>query len=61
MRSFFPEMPVPGTVFNALNYFRKQAIAKWMNQSVYMQGMIALIPESHGGYQNGERYPGIIK
>jgi len=41
-RSFFPDIPVPGTVLNAVNYFRKQSIAKWMNQSVYMQGMIAL-------------------
>ena len=42
MRSFFPDISVPGNVFSALNYYRKAAIANWTSQSVYMQGMIAL-------------------
>jgi uncharacterized protein YfaS (alpha-2-macroglobulin family) len=42
MRSFFSDIPVPGNVFSALNYYRKAAIANWTKQSVYMQGMIAL-------------------
>ena len=42
MRSFFPEVDVPGNTFSANNYYRKLSIDKWMKQSVYMQGMIAL-------------------
>jgi len=42
MRSFFPDVDVPGNIFNALNYYRKQAVAGWTKESVYMQGMIAL-------------------
>ena len=42
MRSFFPEIDVPGNIFNALNYYRKLSMEEWTKQSVYMQGMIAL-------------------
>jgi uncharacterized protein YfaS (alpha-2-macroglobulin family) len=42
MRSFFPDMDVPGNIFSALSYYRKQAISNWAKQSVYMRGMIAL-------------------
>ena len=42
MRSFFPDMDVPGNIFNALNYYRKLSSDKWTKESVYMQGMIAL-------------------
>jgi hypothetical protein len=42
MRSFFPDISVPGTVFSAMNYYRKAAVATWTSQPVYMQGMIAL-------------------
>ena len=42
MRSFFPDKDVPGNIFNALNYYRKQTVNSWSNQSVYLQGMIAL-------------------
>jgi uncharacterized protein YfaS (alpha-2-macroglobulin family) len=42
MRSFFPDMDVPGNIFNSLNYYRKLSVESWMKQSVYMQGMIAL-------------------
>ncbi|MBO9200907.1 MULTISPECIES: alpha-2-macroglobulin family protein [Niastella] len=42
MRSFFPETGVPGGVFKAYNYFRKQSQKFWVKQSRYMQGMIAL-------------------
>jgi hypothetical protein len=42
MRSFFPDVDVPGNIFNALNYYRKISINDWPKQSVYMQGMIAL-------------------
>ena len=38
----FPDIPVPGNIFSAFNYYRKLAIENWMKQSVYMQGMIAL-------------------
>lgn len=43
IRSFFNEYPVPGDVFPAYNYYRKQAQRYWLQQSSkYMQGMIAL-------------------
>ncbi|WP_165761227.1 alpha-2-macroglobulin family protein [Niastella koreensis] len=42
MRSFYPETGVPGNVFKAYNYYRKQAQKVWVKQSRYMQGMIAL-------------------
>jgi Bacterial Alpha-2-macroglobulin MG10 domain/Alpha-2-macroglobulin family/MG2 domain len=42
MRSFFPDISVPGNIFSALNYYRQLSINKWTKQSVYMQGMIAL-------------------
>ncbi len=42
MRSFFPDRDVPGNIFNALNFYRKQAAALWTKQTVYMQGMITL-------------------
>jgi len=42
MRSFFPDVDVPGNTFSAINYYRKLSIDKWMKQSVYMRGMIAL-------------------
>lgn len=42
MRSFFPEYGVPGDVFKAYNYYRKQSQQYWLKQSKYMQGMIAL-------------------
>lgn len=42
MRSFFPEMGVPGGVFKAYNYYRSQSQKAWVKQSRYMQGMIAL-------------------
>ncbi len=42
MRSFFPDINVPGNILSGLNYYRKLSIEKWSKQSVYMQGMIAL-------------------
>ena len=42
MRSFFPEISVPANSITPINFYRKLAIGKWMKQSVYMQGMIAL-------------------
>jgi uncharacterized protein YfaS (alpha-2-macroglobulin family) len=42
MRSFFPEAGVPGSVFKAYDYYRKQSQKHWLQQSRYMQGMIAL-------------------
>jgi hypothetical protein len=43
MRSFFPEIGVPGNILNALNYYRKLSVQEWTKESVYMQGMIALL------------------
>ena len=42
MRSFFMDLPVPGPVFGALNYYRKLSQQNWLAQNKYMQGMIAL-------------------
>ena len=42
MRSFFSEIGLPGSVFPALNYYRKQAIQYWPKQNMYLRGMIAL-------------------
>jgi len=42
MRSFFPEIDVPGNIVSALNYYRTLSIEEWTTESVYMQGMIAL-------------------
>jgi len=42
MRSFFSEYNVPGNVFPAVNYYRKQSQQYWLQQNKYMQGMIAL-------------------
>ena len=42
MRSFFNEYSIPGVSFTAVNYYRKQSQQFWLQQSKYMQGMIAL-------------------
>lgn len=42
MRSFFSDYAIPGDIFSAMNYYRKQAQLSWLQQSRYMQGMIAL-------------------
>ena len=41
MRSFFPQ-GIPGDVFPAVNYYRKQAQQSWLQANRYTQGMIAL-------------------
>jgi len=47
-RSFFPDINVPGNIFNALNYYRKLTARAWENETVYMQGMIALFLNRSG-------------
>jgi uncharacterized protein YfaS (alpha-2-macroglobulin family) len=42
MRSFYTNRAVPGDVFKAYNYYRKQAQQFWIRKVRYMQGMIAL-------------------
>ncbi len=42
MRSLFPNDAIPGSLFPAVNYYRKQAQHSWVQCSPYMQGMIAL-------------------
>lgn len=42
MRSSFSDNGIPGDVFPAVNYYRKQAQQVWLQTSKYMQGMIAL-------------------
>ncbi|MEP7277288.1 MAG: alpha-2-macroglobulin family protein [Bacteroidota bacterium] len=42
MRSFFMDYGIPGGVFTAVNYYRKQSQQYWLQQNRYGQGMIAL-------------------
>jgi hypothetical protein len=42
MRSFFSEYPVAKETETAYNYYRNEAKKYWLNESKYMQGMIAL-------------------
>ena len=42
LRSMFNEYDIPGASFTAINYYRKQSRQYWLQQSRYMQGMIAL-------------------
>jgi uncharacterized protein YfaS (alpha-2-macroglobulin family) len=42
MRSFFPEHSIAKETATAYNYYRNQTKKYWLNQSKYMQGMIAL-------------------
>jgi hypothetical protein len=42
MRSFFSEYNIPGNIYPAVNYYRKQSQQFWLQQNKYMQGMIAL-------------------
>ncbi|MFT3933893.1 MAG: alpha-2-macroglobulin family protein [Chitinophagaceae bacterium] len=42
MRSFFAYIIPGASSFNAINYYRKQSQQFWLQQSKYMQGMIAL-------------------
>lgn len=42
MRSFYLGSSVPGDIFKAYNYYRKQSQQYWVKQGRYMQGMIAL-------------------
>jgi len=42
MRSFFNEQGIPGDVFPAVNYYRKQAQQSWLQTNKFQQGMIAL-------------------
>src|SRR5258708_14547444 len=42
MRSSYSEYGIPGDIFPAVNYYRKQAQQLWLQTSKYSQGMIAL-------------------
>jgi hypothetical protein len=42
MLSFFPEYAIPGNVFGAVNFFRRQTQQFWLQQNKCLQGMIAL-------------------
>ncbi len=54
MRSFFNDYGIPGDVFPAVNYFRKQAREAWIQGGKYMQGMIALALFRTGDVQTGK-------
>ena len=42
MRSFFADMPTSASSKKAVEYFTDQSVKYWLNQSKYMQAMIAL-------------------
>lgn len=54
MRSSFSEYGIPGDVFAAVNYYRKQAQQLWLQTSKYMQGMIALALYRTGDVQTAK-------
>ncbi len=61
MRSFFPEYAVPGNIFTAYNYYRKQSQQFWLQQSRYMQGMIALSLHRTGDLQTAKEIVASLK
>lgn len=61
MRSFFPEYAVPGDVFKAYNYYRKQSQKYWLKQSRYFQGMIALSLHRTGDVQTAKNILASLK
>lgn len=61
MRSFFPEYGVPGNVFKAYNYYRSQSQKNWIQQSRYMQGMIALSLFRTGDVQTAKNIVASLK
>jgi hypothetical protein len=42
MRSMFNDHGIPGNIFPAVNYYRKQVQKGWVQENRFMQGMIAL-------------------
>ena len=42
MRSLFPSVAVPGTIFNAYNYYRKLSTTTWVPLNRQLQGLLAL-------------------
>jgi Bacterial Alpha-2-macroglobulin MG10 domain/Alpha-2-macroglobulin family/MG2 domain len=42
MRSLLNDYGIPGDIFPAVNYYRKQVQKGWLQENRYMQGMIAL-------------------
>jgi hypothetical protein len=54
MRSLFPNYAIPGGVFPAVNYFRKQAQQGWVEQNKYEQAMIALALYRTGDVQTAK-------
>jgi Bacterial Alpha-2-macroglobulin MG10 domain/Alpha-2-macroglobulin family/MG2 domain len=42
MRSMFNDYGIPGDIFPAVNYYRKQVQKGWLQENRFMQGMIAL-------------------
>lgn len=61
MRSFFSDIPVPGEVFPAYNYFRNQAKQTWVKHNSYMKGMIALSLFRTGDVQNAKKIMASLK
>ena len=47
MRSFFPEYGVPGNMFKAYNYYRKQSQQIWLKQSQVHAGHDRIVPVPH--------------
>lgn len=61
MRSFFPDIAVPGEVFTAYHYFRKQSKKEWLTYNSYMRGMIALSLQRTGDKLNAGKIMAALK
>ncbi|HEY8895021.1 MAG TPA: alpha-2-macroglobulin family protein, partial [Niastella sp.] len=61
MRSFFPKHPVPVSALKAYTYYRSLLQKNWLNQSHYMQGMIALTLFRAGDVQTARNIVNSLK
>jgi hypothetical protein len=58
---FFSDISVPGNIFCNAEFYRKLSVEKWMKQSVYMQGMIALFLNRTGDIRTSKDIPASLK
>ncbi|MBO9573940.1 MAG: alpha-2-macroglobulin, partial [Chitinophagaceae bacterium] len=61
MRSFFTDIPVPGSVVAAYNYYRDQSKQAWVKHNSYLRGMIALSLFRTGDISNAKKVMAALK
>jgi hypothetical protein len=61
MRSFFSDYDIPGNIFPAVSYYRKQSQQYWLQQNKYMQGMVALALFRTGDVQKAKEILSSLK